>query len=129
MARRVATSVDGCITSSLIALEPRSRRSPHWTSRRSCFPLCADVRSLSSYVTRLQADILGQFKKTTWSRKAERHSVRQSLGDFDRFKLMLLRQKKANLVNKEFGKLRRAANPQKGATKKAAKPAAKAAKK
>jgi large subunit ribosomal protein L14e len=75
-----------------------------------------------------KADILGQFKKTTWARKQERHAVRQSLGDFDRFKLMLLRQKKSALVNKEFSKLRRAANPQKGGAKKAAaKPAAKAA--
>lgn len=70
-----------------------------------------------------KADVLGQWQKTTWARKLARHATRSSLGDFDRFKLMLLRKKKSMLINKEFGKLRRAANPQKGAAKKA--PAAK----
>ena len=59
-----------------------------------------------------KADIIGQWKKTTWARKLARSEARSNLGDFDRFKLQLLRQKKSNLVNKEFGKLRRAANPQ-----------------
>lgn len=71
-----------------------------------------------------KADVLGQWQKTTWARKLARHATRSSLGDFDRFKLMLLRKKKSMLINKEFGKLRRAASPQsKAAAKKA--PAAK----
>mgnify|MGYP001039788743 CR=1 FL=1 len=65
-----------------------------------------------------KADVLGQFKKTAWAKKQARAEVRKNLSDFDRFKLMLLRQKKANLINKEFGKLRRAANPAKKAAAK-----------
>ena len=69
-----------------------------------------------------KADVLGQYQKTTWARKLARHATRSNLGDFDRFKLMLLRKQKSLLINKEFAKLRRAANPQQkaGGAKKAA---------
>ena len=70
-----------------------------------------------------KADVLGQYKKTSWAKKAARAATRSELGDFDRFKLMLLRKKKSALVNKEFGKLRRAAAPKQGAKKAAAKKA------
>ena len=92
------------------------------TSIKLAVPRAARTGTLTRAFTK--ADVLGQWAKTSWAKKAARAATRSSLGDFDRFKLMLLRKKKSMLVNKEFAKLRRAQNPQaKAAAKKA--PAAK----
>lgn len=41
----------------------------------------------------VKADVQGQFAKTAWAKKQARFAQRANLGDFDRFKLQLLRQK------------------------------------
>uniref|UniRef100_A0A7S0KZ50 Large ribosomal subunit protein eL14 domain-containing protein n=1 Tax=Coccolithus braarudii TaxID=221442 RepID=A0A7S0KZ50_9EUKA len=56
------------------------------------------------------AKVEEQFEKTAMSRKLKSQAKRRNLSDFDRFRVMLARKKKAALINKEFGKLRKAAN-------------------
>jgi len=59
-----------------------------------------------------------QLETVTWVKKQRRTAVRKSLGDFDRFKLMLLRKQKSQLVGRAFAKARRAHNTKKaGSTK------------
>ncbi|CAL8100277.1 unnamed protein product [Calicophoron daubneyi] len=43
-------------------------------------------------------DISGQWSKTTWARKLERKALRAKMTDFDRFKVMVARQKMVNYV-------------------------------
>jgi len=54
------------------------------------------------------ADALGQWKKTSWAKKAARDVVRKNLTDFDRFKSAILKKQKNFLVGKEFSKLKKA---------------------
>jgi large subunit ribosomal protein L14e len=49
-------------------------------------------------------DLEGKWNKTSWARKIAKRSTRAALSDFDRFKLMLARKKKATIVNKAFAK-------------------------
>jgi large subunit ribosomal protein L14e len=41
-----------------------------------------------------------KWNKSSWARKINQRAKRASLGDFDRFKVMILRQKKAKLTHK-----------------------------
>lgn len=51
-------------------------------------------------------DLEGKWSKTSWAKKIAKRSTRENLSDFDRFKLMLARKKKATIVNKAFAKLK-----------------------
>jgi large subunit ribosomal protein L14e len=53
-------------------------------------------------------DIKGQFAKTSWAKKIDVREKRQSLNDFDRFKVMLARKKTSTVVGKKFAKIRKA---------------------
>lgn len=44
---------------------------------------------------------------TSWARKLARHQRRSELTDFERFQAMVLRKKRASIVNKEFNKLKK----------------------
>jgi large subunit ribosomal protein L14e len=67
--------------------------------------------------------IAEQLEGVNWVKKQRRTTVRKALNDFDRFKLMLLRKKKSQIVGKAFAKARRAFNTAKGAAAKAKKKA------
>jgi len=62
-----------------------------------------------------KAKIGEELGKLTWVKKQRRTAVRKSLNDFDRFKLMLLRKKKSQIVGRAFAKARRAHSAKKGA--------------
>lgn len=118
----VQALIDGPVSLTGVARQTIPFRNLSLTAIKLEIPRAVRTGTLAKAFTK--ADVLGQWQKTTWARKLARHATRSSLGDFDRFKLMLLRKKKSMLINKEFGKLRRAASPQsKAAAKKA--PAAK----
>jgi large subunit ribosomal protein L14e len=53
-------------------------------------------------------DLQGKWNKTSWAKKIAKRTTRASLSDFDRFKLMLARKKKATIVNKAFSKVSKA---------------------
>ena len=115
--------IDGPVTLTGVPRQTIPFRNLSLTSIKLEIPRAIRSGTLAKAFTK--ADVLGQWQKTTWARKLARHATRSALGDFDRFKLMLLRKKKSMLINKEFGKLRRAANPQaKKAAAGAKKPAA-----
>jgi len=71
--------------------------------------------------------VLEKFSKTTWAKKIKLQQVRKSLTDFDRFKLLILRKKKSQIVNREFAKVRRGGKAAGGKTAAASKAAPKAA--
>jgi len=54
-----------------------------------------------------KGNTLALWNKTNWARKLQRHKVRENLTDFERFQLMVLRRKRASIVNKEFNKLKK----------------------
>jgi len=56
----------------------------------------------------VKEDVAGQWAKNSWSKKLKRQAVRQNSTDFDRFNTMVLRQKRARIVNTEFNKLKKA---------------------
>jgi large subunit ribosomal protein L14e len=58
-------------------------------------------------------EILAKFAKTSWSKKIEKQQLRAKLTDFDRFKLMLLKQKKSKIIGQEYAKVRAAAKGKK----------------
>jgi len=102
--------VDGPATLTGVARQTIPFRNLSLTPIKIDIPRSVRTGTLTKAFTK--ADVLGQWQKTSWARKAARFSTRSNLSDFDRFKVMLLRKKRSQLVNKEFGKLRRAANPQ-----------------
>jgi len=102
--------VDGPATLTGVSRQTIPFRNLSLTSIKLDIPRAVRTGTLTRAFTK--ADVLGQYQKTSWARKAARHATRSNLGDFDRFKLMLLRKKKSQLINREFAKLRRAANPQ-----------------
>ena len=61
-----------------------------------------------------------KWKATSWAKKLERQHIRRNLTDFDRFKLMIARKKKRDVINREVAKLKKAANISKSKEKKAA---------
>mmetsp|Transcript_8240 Transcript_8240/g.24771 ORF Transcript_8240/g.24771 Transcript_8240/m.24771 type:complete len:137 (+) Transcript_8240:64-474(+) len=48
-----------------------------------------------------------KFNKSGWGKKMEMRAKRASLTDFDRFKVMVLRKKRAAAVNKKFKELKK----------------------
>jgi len=57
--------------------------------------------------------IAEKWEKLPWAKKLKRKALRDSLSDFDRFKVMLLKKRKARILNKEFSLLRREVQIQK----------------
>ncbi|KAL1546605.1 60S ribosomal protein L14B [Salvia divinorum] len=53
------------------------------------------------------ADVKGKWEKSSWGRKLIVQKRRASLNDFDRFKLMLAKIKKAGIVRQELAKLKK----------------------
>ena len=47
------------------------------------------------------ADIMGKWEKTSWAKKLAAKKKRANLSDFDRFKLMVARKQKAEIVAKQ----------------------------
>ncbi len=45
-------------------------------------------------------DLTGLFAKTSWAKKIAQKEARTSLGDFDRFKIMVARKKRSTVVGK-----------------------------
>ena len=56
----------------------------------------------------VKEDVAAKWAKTSWSKKLKRQEVRQNSSDFDRFNTMLLRKKRALIINTEFNKLKKA---------------------
>ncbi|KAK4408160.1 60S ribosomal protein L14-1 [Sesamum angolense] len=52
------------------------------------------------------ADVKGKWEKSSWGRKLIVQKRRASLNDFDRFKLMLAKIKRAGVVRQELAKLK-----------------------
>lgn len=48
-----------------------------------------------------------KWEKLPWAKKLKRKEIRDNLSDFDRFKVMLLKKRKARILKKEFTLLRR----------------------
>jgi len=68
-------------------------------------------RSASSAIVQKKLEkekAVEQWQTTGWAKKLQRHTVRSNLSDFDRFKVMVLRKKKAQLINREVAKLKKA---------------------
>ncbi|KAL1804035.1 hypothetical protein DCAR_0935725 [Daucus carota subsp. sativus] len=55
------------------------------------------------------ADVKNKWENSSWGRKFIVQKRRAALNDFDRFKLMLAKIKKASLVREELAKLKKAA--------------------
>ena len=55
------------------------------------------------------ADVKGKWEKSSWGRKLIVQKRRATLNDFDRFKLMLAKIKRAGVVRQELAKLKKAA--------------------
>jgi large subunit ribosomal protein L14e len=53
-------------------------------------------------------DVKALFAKTSWAKKLDVRQKRQSLNDFDRFKVMIARKKNSTVVGKKFAKIRKA---------------------
>ncbi|KAL8055234.1 hypothetical protein ABFX02_04G043700 [Erythranthe guttata] len=53
------------------------------------------------------ADVKGKWEKSSWGRKLIVQKRRAALNDFDRFKLMLAKIKKAGVVRQELAKLKK----------------------
>ncbi|KAK6124651.1 hypothetical protein DH2020_041607 [Rehmannia glutinosa] len=53
------------------------------------------------------ADVKGKWEKSSWGRKLIVQKRRASLNDFDRFKLMLAKIKRAGFVRQELAKLKK----------------------
>ena len=51
-----------------------------------------------------------KWSETSWAKKLQRKTLRANMTDYDRFSLMVAKQKRAHIVNTAFGKLRKA-NP------------------
>ncbi|KAG5177524.1 ribosomal protein L14-domain-containing protein [Tribonema minus] len=56
-----------------------------------------------------EADVLAKWGATAWARKRAAKAKRASLGDLDRFKLMIARKQKARAVNTALAKLKKSA--------------------
>lgn len=56
------------------------------------------------------ADVLGVFAASSWGRKIERKRKRTAMNDFDRFKLMLAKKKKAKAVRTTMKKMQKDSN-------------------
>lgn len=57
----------------------------------------------------LSADTVNKFNSSAWGKKIAVQAARKSLGDFDRFKLMVARVKKSAVVKRELAKLKKKA--------------------
>ena len=90
--------------------------------RLSLTPLKVDIpRSVrSSTLSRFfqRADVGAKWEKSAVAKRLNNQNVRKTLGDFDRFKLMIFRKKKSAAVNLEFAKLKKAASKKSAAKKK-----------
>ncbi|XP_051141715.1 60S ribosomal protein L14-1 [Andrographis paniculata] len=53
------------------------------------------------------ADVKGKWEKSSWGRKLIVQKRRAALNDFDRFKLMLAKIKRAGIVRQELAKLKK----------------------
>ncbi|XP_060585582.1 large ribosomal subunit protein eL14-like [Ruditapes philippinarum] len=62
-------------------------------------------------------NITEKWNNSTWAKKIAAREKRETLTDFDRFKLMKAKQARNRLVNIEFGKLRKAAKKSGGKKK------------
>jgi len=81
-------------------------------------PRAVRVSTLISHFEK--QEIMKKWKATSWAKKLERQHIRRNLTDFDRFKLMIARKKKRDVINREVAKLKKAANISKSKEKKAA---------
>ncbi|XP_010467818.1 PREDICTED: 60S ribosomal protein L14-1 isoform X2 [Camelina sativa] len=54
-----------------------------------------------------KADVKNKWEKSSWGRKLIVHKTRASLNDFDRFKVMLAKIKRAGIVRQELAKLKK----------------------
>lgn len=54
-----------------------------------------------------KAGTIEAWNQTSWARKLARHTRRSELSDFERFQQMVLRKQRAQIVNKEFNKLKK----------------------
>ena len=77
-------------------------------------PLVLQIpRSIGSKALKKQMeaqDLMGKWNKTAWAKKIQTRALRASLGDFDRFQVMLNRKKAATIVNKKVALIRKSAN-------------------
>jgi large subunit ribosomal protein L14e len=51
--------------------------------------------------------VLAKWAQTSWAKKVASRAARKNLGDFDRFKAMALKKRKAHRVRTEINKLKR----------------------
>ena len=71
-----------------------------------------------------KADVATKWAATSWAKKLASKAKRATLGDFDRFKVKVNKQKKARIVNTEFNKLKSASKAAPVKTKAAVKKSA-----
>ncbi|KAI9225798.1 MAG: ribosomal protein L14-domain-containing protein [Piptocephalis tieghemiana] len=55
-------------------------------------------------------EIISKWEATGWAKKLQRRTVRASLTDFDRFKLMKLRKQRRAILSPQIAKLRKEKN-------------------
>ena len=70
--------------------------------------ICRSVKTSTLATELVKEDIAARWAKTSWARKLKRQEVRQGSSDFDRFNTMVLRKKRARIINTEFNKLKKA---------------------
>ncbi|KAJ3093414.1 60S ribosomal protein L14, partial [Physocladia obscura] len=54
-------------------------------------------------------DLTGKWAASAWAKKLAVRDIRKNLSDFDRFKILIAKKQKRQIVGQEFAKLRRAA--------------------
>merc|ERR1719198_2486310 len=68
---------------------------------------CAIPRGAREKTLRLaleKDDVMNKWKATSWAKKLQARNTRSNMGDFDRFKLMVARKKRASAVKKSLKK-------------------------
>jgi large subunit ribosomal protein L14e len=70
------------------------------------------------------SDIDAKWRESAWAKKIEKQKIRASLNDFERFKVLVAKQRRNRLIRVELGKLKKSGKKSAAASK-AKKPATK----
>jgi large subunit ribosomal protein L14e len=70
-------------------------------------PIQRSVKSHTLARVWKKSNVEEEWNKTSWARKLNIKKTRASLGDFDRFKVQVLKKRRNLVINREAGKLKR----------------------
>ncbi|GJV98632.1 60S ribosomal protein L14-2 [Tanacetum coccineum] len=90
------------ITSGLIMQPLLSRHKYTWFTVGK-----ADLQTVVRGISEKLKDVKNKWENSSWGRKLIVQKKRASLNDFDRFKIMLAKIKKAGVVRQELAKLKK----------------------